>query len=49
MLSSCIPFTISRKNLSIIILYLNRNNYVVKNLFIVYLSFLGEWPRHEAL
>ena len=49
MLSSCIPFTISPETLSNIIFYLNRNNYVVKTLFIVYLLFLGELPRHEAL
>ena len=38
----------SRKTLLYYVV-LNRNNCVVKNLFIICLLFLGGWPRHEAL
>ena len=55
MLSSCIPFMlekenkISQENPSNIHWYLQRNNWVVKNIFIVSLLLLGELPRHEYL
>ena len=49
----CIPFMVWRKRPQLrkpllYYLVLNRNNYVVKNIFIVCLFFLGGWPRHEA-
>ena len=37
------------KNFSNIIWYLNRNNWVVKTVFVVCLLLLGGWPRHESL
>ena len=53
-LSSCIPFMVDRKwpqSRKYLLYYveINKNNCIVKNLFIVFLLSLGGWPHHESL
>ena len=55
MLSYCIPFflyiekEVSQENLYDIYSFLERNNYIMKTLFIKCLLLLWELPRHESL